>query len=205
MLSCNLLLWKIISVVLEMEEDMHYLFNFNLNDFYRNKDGKKIIVLGVSLIAVGIYCSTRRHMFIKIFSWGISLVFFYGAWLSLKELNQLTKYASRTEIKKQRLHLLGFLLMAILLIVFPKWINIVISMVLGVLIVSRQVSKCLNYRKYKIVHYGAMDMIIFLVGLMMIVSPLFLSRFIVGILSGIGILFGIYFLSVGIKIENGRL
>src|SRR3712207_1782678 len=188
-----------------MEESMNYLFNFNLNDFYRNKDGKKIIVLGVTLLAVGIYCSTRRYMGIKIFSWGISLVFFYGAWLSLKELNQLTKYASRTEIRKQRLYLFGFLLMALLLIIFPRWINIVISVILGILLVCRQIGKYLNYRKHKISYYGAMDIIIFIVGIMMIVSPLFLSKFIVGILSAIAILFGMYFLSIGIKIENGRL
>ena len=190
---------------LGMEESMNYLFNFNLNDFYRNKDGKKIIVLGVTLLAVGIYCSTRRYMGIKIFSWGISLVFFYGAWLSLKELNQLTKYASRTEIRKQRLYLFGFLLMALLLIIFPRWINIVISVILGILLVCRQIGKYLNYRKHKISYYGAMDIIIFIVGIMMIVSPLFLSKFIVGILSAIAILFGMYFLSIGIKIENGRL
>ena len=65
---------------------MNYIFNFNLNDFYKNKDGKKIIILGVTLLAVGIYCSTRKYMGINIFSWGLSLVFFYGAWLALSQL-----------------------------------------------------------------------------------------------------------------------
>ena len=53
-------------------------------------------------------------------------------------------------------------------------------------------------------YYGLTDLVKLLVGLMLIMSPLFLSKFIVGILSFIAILVGVYFISIGIKIENGR-
>lgn len=183
---------------------MNYIFNYNLNDFYKNKDGKKIIILGVTLLAVGIYCSTRKYMGINIFSWGLSLVFFYGAWLALKELNQLTKYAAKSDIRKQRYYLYGCLLMAILLIIWPKWVNMVASIVLGILLLSIQIKKYLDYKRHMLPYYGLTDLVKLLVGLMLIMSPLFLSKFIVGILSFIAILVGVYFISIGIKIENGR-
>lgn len=183
---------------------MNYIFNFNLNDFLKNKDGKKIIIMGVTLLAVGIYCSTRRNMGINIFSWGLSLVFFYGAWLSLKELNQLTKYAAKSDIRRQRYYLYSCLAIAILLIVWPKWVNMVASIVLGLLLLSIQIKKYLDYRRHRLPYYGLGDLVKLLVGLMLIMSPLFLSKFIVSILSFIAILIGIYFINIGIKIENGR-
>lgn len=80
----------------------------------------------------------------------------------------------------------------------------VASIVLGILLLSIQIKKYLDYKRHMLPYYGLTDLVKLLVGLMLIMSPLFLSKFIVGILSFIAILVGVYFISIGIKIENGR-
>lgn len=180
------------------------IYNFNFKNLFDNNNGRKFIVLGVSLLAIGIYCMSRKSIGINVFSWGLGLIFVYASWISLKSLNELTRYADKKEINRARLNCIGFVLIALFLFVFPKVMNIVLSIALGVFLIYRELMNYSNYRRFSGNYFGASNIVKFVIGITLILSPLLLSRFLVNILSAIVIIFGIYFISTGIKIINGQ-
>ncbi len=177
-------------------------FNFNLNSLYKRENSKKLIILGVILLAIGANCISRKTMGLRVFSWGISIVFLYGAWNCFKEVNELRSYASKKEVNKFRLAGLAFFISAILLAIFPVEVNILLSILLGVYIL---VYEFLNYRKnrrYAYYKVGSWNIIKIVIAILLIVSPLFLTRFLVVILSMISIIFGLNFLTTGLGMRN---
>lgn len=166
------------------------IYTFNSNNFYDKKNSRKLIVLGVILLAVGAYCISRRYAGIQIFSWGMGIVSLYASWLCLKEMNELRRYAERKKVRRMRMYCLGFLLLTILLFVFPTWTNLVLSIALGIYLIIREIQNRKNLNVFKLV-----------LGIILVISPLFLTSFLVSILSFICILVGISFLSAGLKMR----
>lgn len=176
--------------------------NFNFSGIFDSKNSKKFIVLGVILLAIGTYCISRKNIGINVFSWGMGIAFLYGAWLSLKNLNELTRYSDKKEINKARMKCMGLFVTAILLFIFPKQVNTLLSISIGLFLLVRELQNYMNYRRFSTVYFSTSNVLKLLVGILLIVSPLFLSRFLVSILSGIVIIFGVYFIVVGINIIN---
>lgn len=177
-------------------------FKLDLNNFFDRKNSKKFIILGVILLAVGVYCMTRKNISINIFSYGLALVFFYGSWLSLREINELGRYASKDDINKARISLFFLFIIAVLLILFPKTVNSIISILIGVYLIYNVMNRYIKNRKYEFYNITGFEIIKFVIGVVMIVSPLFLSRFLIGIFSTITIIFGMYFIITGVKLES---
>ena len=177
--------------------DLIYFLNF-----YDKKNYKKLIIMGVILISIGFYCISRKSVGINIFSWGIALCFLYATWLAFKEVNELNKYAVKSQVNMMRLRCLGFLVMSILLFVFPRQVNMILSILLGIYLLYKEIRyflKCRNYAGYS---FGTWDIIKVILGLMLIISPLFFTRFLVSVLSFIAIVFGISFIAAGVRLVN---
>lgn len=101
-----------------------------------------------------------------------------------------------------RLRCLGFLVMSILLFVFPRQVNMILSILLGIYLLYKEIRyflKCRNYAGYS---FGTWDIIKVILGLMLIISPLFFTRFLVSVLSFIAIVFGISFIAAGVRLVN---
>lgn len=178
--------------------------NFNIPNLFSEKNSKKLIILGVILLAIGSYCTTRRIAAINVFSWGVSILFLFAAFLSLKEYNSLRPFADKKQVNKYRNISLVLLSIAILLIVFPKYMNMFMSIMIGSFIVVDQIIKYFKQNKYYRKLGLGLAFKIFM-GIIMIVSPLFLANFLVSILSTIAIIFGVYFIITGINLANGRM
>lgn len=176
--------------------------NFNLNNLYNEKNSRKLIILGVILLSVGAYCLSRKTVGVSVFSWGIGIAFLYGAWLKLKEFNELNRYADRSEVKRARNSGIILLIIALLLFMFPKHVNMALSIALGVYTLFYEVFRYLRNRKYSTYYFGAWNIIKLVIAVFLIISPLFLTKFLVGILSFISIIFGINFMTTGIKLRN---
>lgn len=177
-------------------------FKLDLNNFFDRKNSKKFIILGVILLAVGFYCISRKNISINIFSYGLALVFLYGSWLSLKEINELGRYASKGDINKARISLFSLFIIAVFLILFPKTVNSIISILIGIYLIYNVVSRYIKNRRYDFYYLSAFELIKFIIGVVMIASPLFLSKFLIGIFSTLTIIFGVYFIVTGIKLES---
>ena len=153
--------------------DLIYFLNF-----YDKKNYKKLIILGVILLSIGFYCISRKSVGINIFSWGIALCFLYATWLAFKEVNELNKYAVKSQV------------------------NMILSILLGIYLLYKEIRyflKCRNYAGYS---FGTWDIIKVILGLMLIISPLFFTRFLVSVLSFIAIVFGISFIAAGVRLVN---
>ncbi|MBC2577518.1 hypothetical protein HLB30_03160 [Peptostreptococcus russellii] len=179
-------------------------FNFNLNDLYRKENSKKLIILGVILLAIGANCISRKTMGLRVFSWGIAIAFLYGAWICLKEVNQLRSYASKKEINRFRITGIILLVVAILLAVFPVQVNIVLSMAAGIYILIYEFLSYRRNRRYAYYSVGPWKVTKIVIGILLLVSPLFLTRFLVVILSMISIIFGINFLTAGLGMRSNN-
>lgn len=177
-------------------------FNFNLNDLYTKENSRRFIILGVILLAIGANCISRKTMGIKIFSWGIAIAFLYGAWLCLKEVNQLRSYATKKEINRFRMFGIGLFVIAILLFIFPIEVNTILSIVLGAYIIGYEIAGYRKNRRYANYSFGTWNIVKIIIGILLIISPLFLTRFLVSILSIISMIFGINFLTAGLGMRN---
>ncbi|WAW14002.1 DUF308 domain-containing protein [Peptostreptococcus equinus] len=177
--------------------------NFNINSLFTKKNSTKLIILGVILLAIGSYCTTKRIVAINIFSWGMALAFLFAAFLALKEYNSLRPYASKKEVNKFRNLTITLVIIALMLIIFPKYMNMFMSMLIGSYIIVNQSIKYFKQSKY----YRRITLAFLLkilLGVLLIISPLFLANFLVSILSTISIIFGVYFIVTGINIANER-
>lgn len=181
---------------------MDIKFNINFMDIYDRKNYKKLIILGVILLSIGFYCISRKSVGINIFSWGIALCFLYGAWLAFKEVNELNKYAPRSQVNKMRIRCLAFFVVALLLFAFPKQVNMVLSILLGAYVIYIEVKYYMSSRKYVGYTFGTWNIVKLILGILLIISPLFLTKFLVSILSFIAIFFGINFIAAGIRLGN---
>lgn len=179
-------------------------FNFNLNDLYKKENSRRLIILGVILLAIGANCVSRKTMGIQVFSWGIAIAFLYGAWLCLKEVNELRRYASRKEVNKFRLIGTALLIVAILLFIFPVQVNMALSIAFGVYILWYEFVSYRRQRRYAYYNFGTWKVVKIVIGILLIVSPLFLTRFLVSILSMIAIIFGINFLTAGLGMRSNN-
>ncbi|WP_101772822.1 DUF308 domain-containing protein [Peptostreptococcus faecalis] len=179
-------------------------YNFFIQEINNKKKYRNLIILGVILLAIGVYCLSKKTVGVSIFSWGIAIAFLYGGWISLKQLNELSRYESKSEINRARAYTIMFFAMAILLFVFPKTVNMILSIGLGIYILYQEAVKYLAMKNYFGSYFDTWAVIKLIMGVIMIISPLFLSRFLVSILSVIAIIFGMFFLMTGINIRNGR-
>ncbi|MEG0465589.1 MAG: DUF308 domain-containing protein [Peptostreptococcus sp.] len=163
-----------------------------------------MIILGVILLAVGAYCLSKKTIGVNVFSWGIGIAFLYGAWLKLKDFNELNRYADKVEVKRARNTSIILFVIALLLFIFPKYVNMALSIALGAYILYYEMSRYLKNRRYSTYYFGAWNIIKVVIGVLLILSPLFLTKFLVSILSFIAIIFGINFMTTGIKLRNGE-
>ncbi|EGT3730496.1 hypothetical protein ES909_15040, partial [Clostridioides difficile] len=78
---------------------MYTNFNIDFNNFNKKENAIKFMLMGVLLIILGLLCLTFKTLGIKLISWtfGIALLFF--AYLNLKNINELKRYATKEEIK----------------------------------------------------------------------------------------------------------
>ena len=177
--------------------DLIYFVNF-----YDKKNYKKLIILGVILLSIGFYCISRKSVGINIFSWGIALCFLYAAWLAFKEVNDLNKYAPKNQVNLMRLRSLTFLVLAVLLFIFPRQVNMILLILLGIYLLYKEARYFMKCRKYAGYTFGTWDIIKLILGLMLIISPLFFTKFLVSVLSFIAIVFGISFIVAGVRLVN---
>ncbi|HBF4993346.1 TPA: DUF308 domain-containing protein [Clostridioides difficile] len=170
---------------------MYTNFNIDFNNFNKKENAIKFMLMGVLLIILGLLCLTFKTLGIKLISWtfGIALLFF--AYLNLKNINELKRYATKEEIKPS-INIQWVLIIAcILLFVFPQKIQSIFSLFLGFYLIFNQLVALVNSKNNPYSKFTTWNIIKILFGICLILSPLFLSRFIVSIMSFFIILFGL--------------
>lgn len=181
---------------------MFQIFNINFNNYYKKENSSKFILVGILLLAFGVLSFLYKSLGIKIIAWSFATLLLFMAYLNLKEINELKRYAPKNEITPFTRIQIILLISSTLLFLFPSKIQSFISFVIGIYLVVSKLSEILNNKNnpyYRLNFFGVLKLIL---GFILIFSPLFLSKFIASILSLLVILLGINLLSVGNRLKS---
>lgn len=182
---------------------MIQFFNINFDNIYKKENYSKFMIMGLALLFLGVFSFFNKYIGIKIISFALSALFIFFAYLNYKNnIVELKRYAPSEEIKPFRVLQFILLVSALVLILFPEKIQIFISLLCGIYIVSKQIINIIQNKNNIYYKFGFFNIISFIFGFTLIVSPLILSKFIVSILSILIIMIGFYLLSVANKIKH---
>ncbi len=176
--------------------------NFNFNGFNNKENANKFIVFGILLLILGLSSIFFKSLGITIISYSISAILLFFAYLNLKNINELRRYQTKSEVRPY-LNLQWFLcLSALILILFPRKSQSLFSSFLGAYLLLSTLINFIKYRNSYGYRFGASKVFLTIFGAILVISPLFLSSFIVSILSFIIILIGISLISSGNKMKR---
>lgn len=176
---------------------MFQFFNINFDGINKKENASKFIVIGLTLIILGTLSLIYKGLGIKLVSWLLSLSLLFIAYLNLKNINELSRYASKEELKPYKRAQAVLLTLVALLFLFPTKIQGFISSVIGVYMVINQLLKIVANKNNPYFKFGLSKILVFLLGIILIISPLFLSKFISSIMSFIVILIGLSLFTKG--------
>lgn len=180
---------------------MFQFFNINLDTLYKKENSTKFIVFGFTLMILGILSLLYKGLGIKLVSWILGLSLLFIAYLNLKNINELARYTPKEELKPYKRNQTILLILVVLLFLFPSKIQGFISSVIGAYLVVNQILKIVASKNNPYFSFGLWNIIVFVFGITLIVSPLFLSRFISSILSFIVIIIGLNLFAIGNKLR----
>lgn len=181
---------------------MFQYFNFNFNELNKKENSTRFIFIGALLLILGIFSLLYKNLGIKIVSWSLGVALLCLAYLNLKNINELKRYASKEEIAPIKRNQTILLIVIALLFLFPKGIQSFISSILGIYLVASQVLRIIKRKDNPYYKLGLWNVLEFIFGLILIGSPLFLSKFISSIISFLIIAMGLYLFSLGNRLRG---
>ncbi|MGL5330761.1 MAG: DUF308 domain-containing protein [Peptostreptococcaceae bacterium] len=180
---------------------MFQFFSFNFDGLNNKENSSKFTTIGLILIILGIVSLLYKNLGINLISWLLSLSLLFIAYLNLKNINELARYTPKDELKPHRRNQMILLICAILLFLFPTRIQGFISFICGMYLIVNQLLKITANKNNPYYKFGLSNIVIFFFGITLIVSPLFLSKFISSIMSLIVILIGLNLFSIGNRLK----
>lgn len=181
---------------------MFQIFSYNFDSLNKKENYTKFLVMGYTLIVLGIFSFIYKSLGIKLVSWTLAIALLFIAYLNLKNINELRRYASKEEISPYTRTQFIILFVVLLLFLFPEKIQGFVSFLGGGYIIVSQLLKILNNKNNPYYRFGFSSIFTILIGFTLILSPLFLSRFIVSIISLIVILIGLSLVSAGNNLKS---
>ncbi|GAA0712322.1 DUF308 domain-containing protein [Paraclostridium ghonii] len=176
--------------------------NFNFNNFNQKKNANNFIMSGVLLLIVGTISLLFRNLGIKLLSFGLGAICLFLAYLNLKTINELKRYESKQTIRPYINIQVLLIVVAILFFLFPQKIQGFFSSIFGAYLLVNQIMIFFNSRKNPYLRFNGFNGFLLICGLILILSPLFLSGFIAIFLSLILVLIGFQLLSTGNKLKK---
>ena len=176
--------------------------SFNFNNFNKRENANNFIILGVLLLVVGTISLLFRNIGIKLLSYGLGTITLFLAYLNLKVINELKRYESKDKIKPYINKQILLILVAILFLLFPQKIQGFFSSILGAYLVVNQLMILIKSRNNAYIKFSGFNGFLLICGLILIISPLFLSSFIATSLALIMVLIGFQLLSTGNNLKK---
>lgn len=180
---------------------MFKIFNLNFDSFCNKENVSKLRFIGILLVILGTFSFLYKGFGVKIVSWTLAVSLLFLAYLNLKNINELKRYATKEEISP--FSRVQFFLLAgvIFLFIFPNKIQGIFSSFLGLYIVYSQLSKLFKVRNIPCFRFTIWNVFALIFGFTLVFSPFFLSNFIASILSLLIIFLGVNLLSIGNKLK----
>ena len=171
--------------------------NINFNSFNKKENANNFIILGILFLLVGTLSLIFKNLGIKLLSFGLGAICLYLAYLNLKVINELRRYETKDRIRPYTNRQIILIIVALLFFIFPTVIQGFFSSILGAYLLVIQIITFINSRKSPYVSFNGFNGFLLICGLILIMSPLFLSGFIATFVSLIFVLIGFQLLSTG--------
>lgn len=181
---------------------MFQFFSFNFDSLSKKENATKFLLIGYLLVLLGFFSFIYKGSAIKFVSWTLAIALLFLAYFNLKNINELRRYASKDEITPYTRSQTIILIASLLLFIFPVKIQSLISFAGGLYIIFSQLAKIISNKNNPYYTFGLGSIIMLILGLTLVLSPLFLSKFIVSIFSIIIILIGIKLISTGNRFRS---
>lgn len=175
---------------------------FKFVDFNKKENSSKFIFTGALLLVLGTISLLFRHIGIKLVSFSIGFICLVLAYFNLKTINELRRYESKEIIKPYMFRQSILIVSTILFFVFPEQVQGFFSSIAGAFIVMNQVMKLIATRKNPYQTFTVFNGFLLIVGIVLILSPLFLSSFIATFIAMILVLIGFNLVSTGNKLKK---
>lgn len=170
-------------------------FNFKFVGLNKKEDATKSLVLGVILLAVGVFCLLSNTLGVKLISYAIGAILLIFAYFNLKNINERSRYQSKQEIRPYTNIQWILLICAVTLFVFPVIMPKIFSSLLGAYVLANQLILYIRNKNNPNFVFGNMSIFLMICGVILIVSPLFLANLIAKVLALGIVLFSFYLIS----------
>ncbi len=182
---------------------MIFLFNyFKFIDFNKKENAKKFTLVGALLLVLGSISLLFRHVGITLVSFSIGLICLVLAYFNLKTINELRRYETKAAIRPYIIRQSILIIGALLFFIFPQQIQGLLSSIVGAFLVVNQVIKLISTKKNPYQSFTVFNGFLLMLGLALILSPLFLSSFIASFIALILVAIGFSLLSTGNKLKR---
>jgi hypothetical protein len=180
-----------------------FLFNFNFDSFHRKENSLKFFLISFLLIGLGLYCLIYTRNAIKFVSWSFAVVLLFVAYFNLKNINELSRYAPKEEIRPYKQIQAIILFTCLLLFLFPIELQKFIYLALGIFLLIFNIKKnVIVESKYSYVLTGG-TLYALIFSVFLIIFPLFFSKLITIIVSLLIIFIGHQFLVLSVMLKRG--
>lgn len=176
--------------------------HINFNDYHKKENYLKYILIGVLLLIAGIFCISNKIYGVRILSILIGIGLLIFDYFILKKHNELARYTEKKQLNKIKFQLISIFILALVVIIFPTYMNLLASMLLGLYLISAEIRKYFSMKNKGLIINSTGMIFKILIGVILIISPLFLSKFIISIISFIMILIGIQMITIGFRLKN---
>ena len=179
------------------------MFNyFKFVDFNKKENANKFILVGALLLVLGTISLLFRNVGITLVSFSIGLICLVLAYFNLKTINELRRYETKTVIRPYIIRQSMLIIAALIFFIFPQQIQGLLSSIAGAFLVVNQILTLISSRKNPYKSFTVFNGFLLVVGLALILSPLFLSSFIASFIAFILIMIGFSLLSTGNKLKR---
>lgn len=176
--------------------------NFSFNNWNKKENANNFLILGILFLIIGTLSLIFKNLGIKLLSFGLGAICLYLAYLNLKVINELRRYESKEKIKPYTNRQIILIIFALLFFIFPTIIQGLFSSILGAYLLVIQIITFINSKKSPYVNFNGFNGFLLICGLILIMSPLFLSSFIATFLSLIFVFLGFQLLSTGNNLKK---
>ena len=176
--------------------------NFKFVDFNKRENANKFVSIGALLLVLGTISLLFRHVGIKMVSFSIGLICLVLAYFNLKVINELNRYESKEVVRPYMIRQIILIVVAILMFIFPKQIQGFLSSIAGAYLVMNQIINLISTKKNPYQSFTAFNGFLLIIGLVLILSPLFLPGFIATFVALILVLIGFNLVSIGNKLKK---
>lgn len=178
------------------------MFYFSLKEHNKKENVNKFIISGIVLVLLSLVSIFFKELSVRLISYSVAFLLLFISYLNLLNINERRRYQSKKEVRPFIVSQVILILISVLFIIFPTKIQASISIFFGIYILIKNVFEYIRNKNNPYYKFSFSKVFSIILGATLIISPLFLSKFIISIMSFLIFLIGLTLVSFGFNIKR---